>query len=214
MFPAVGGGYQASYAAAGSASALTSFTPTPQANGTTTLGWKTSQPASTDVTLGTRPKPLTTQARDTRAPRVRATGVLSLPDGTATITWTTNEKSDSRVVFGTRPKRLRQARRDNARVTSHTVVLTGLRPDHTYYFRVISKDAAGNRTTRPAQATHPHSFVSAAPGVAVHTAEQFRTGQQRGTNVLDTGFGALTMAKTRGTATYQSHILDAQQFVT
>ncbi|MGZ4582348.1 MAG: fibronectin type III domain-containing protein, partial [Nocardioidaceae bacterium] len=160
------------------------------------------------------PATFTVPKKDTRAPRITGTRVLALPDGTATVTWTTNEKSDSRVVFGTSRKRLTSSRMDSARVTSHAVVLTDLLPNRTYYFRVVSKDPAGNRAVRPSKAKRPFRFVSSAPGVAVHTAQQFRTGRLGGSRVLNTGFGALTLAKARTRATYQSNVLDAQQFVT
>ena len=263
MFPAAAGGYQATYAVAGSPAALTGFTASASPDGTAELGWKSSQPATTAVEIGATPREQTTTLRtggmttrhlatalnltagrtyyyrtvsidamnrrsvwparnepaatftvptaDTRPPRVSAARAMPLPDGTATISWKTNEKSDSRVAFGTNPERLRAARYDTARVTSHAVVLTGLRPDRTYYYRVLSKDASGNRT---APTTRPHRFVSAAAGLAVHTAEQFRTGRLRGTTVLDSGFGALTLTGTRTAGSYRSPILDARQYVT
>ena len=74
----------------------------------------------------------------------------------ATITWATNELSSSQVEYGTNKEQTSlSALRDDPTigetgfVVTHTVPLTGLTPSSpagniTYYYRVKSKDAAGN----------------------------------------------------------------------
>lgn len=73
----------------------------------------------------------------------------------ATITWTTNIPATSRVIYDTASRRVsatdggtigsapnygytNSTTRDDAKVTSHSVRLTGLTPNTTYYFRVLS----------------------------------------------------------------------------
>ena len=70
-------------------------------------------------------------------------------DGTVTITWTTDEAADSRVDFGTASGTLNLNSADAALVTSHTITLTGLTPNTTYYFRVTSADASANPASSP-----------------------------------------------------------------
>ncbi len=80
--------------------------------------------------------------------------VTSITKNSATIVWTTCEAATSRVVYGTSrvtdaiandetdSKRGYQfsepATATSAKVTSHSVNLTGLTPNTTYYFRVLS----------------------------------------------------------------------------
>ncbi len=63
---------------------------------------------------------------------------------TITITWETDEASDSRVMYGTEPGNYVAEGYDAAMVASHSIVLTGLSPETTYYFIVDSTDASGN----------------------------------------------------------------------
>ena len=63
---------------------------------------------------------------------------------TATITWTTDENSSSLVDFGTDTSYGSTQGNSADSTTSHSVVLTGLAPDTTYYYRVKSIDVSGN----------------------------------------------------------------------
>jgi len=60
------------------------------------------------------------------------------------ITWQTDEQSDSLVNFGL-DKRYGVSRDPRFDKTSHEILLDELLPATTYYFRVISSDAAGNQ---------------------------------------------------------------------
>lgn len=76
------------------------------------------------------------------------TAVTSGTDvGVLTITWQTSEPATSIVQYGTNSSNLNLGVTNLALVTSHTVKLTGLLPGKTYYYRIISADAAGNTTT-------------------------------------------------------------------
>ena len=64
-------------------------------------------------------------------------------DESAIFTWNTNEPSDSYVEFGT-TNSLGIVQGSDAPTMSHSVTIMGLTPSTTYYYKVRSKDAAGN----------------------------------------------------------------------
>jgi hypothetical protein len=63
---------------------------------------------------------------------------------TAVVTWTTDVVSTSVVAYGLTPA-LELTAGDSTATTSHQVVLSGLQPNHLYYFRVSSCNGAGCR---------------------------------------------------------------------
>ena len=67
--------------------------------------------------------------------------------GVLTITWQTAEPATSIVHYGTNSANLKLGVTNLALVTSHVVKLTGLIPAQTYYYSIVSTDAAGNSTT-------------------------------------------------------------------
>lgn len=67
--------------------------------------------------------------------------------GVLAITWQTSEPATSVVRYGTNSSNLNLGVTNLALVTSHEVKLTGLVPGVTYYFQVVSGDAAGNVAT-------------------------------------------------------------------
>jgi Domain of unknown function (DUF4082) len=66
----------------------------------------------------------------------------------ATITWNTNKLSTSRVDYGTTIA-LGTTTCDATMVTEHSLALSGLTQDKTYFYRVTSVDGLGNTTTLP-----------------------------------------------------------------
>ena len=117
---------------------------------------------------------LTTAAVDRMAPAISKVNVRALPDGTAAVRWRTTENADATLLVGAEPDALVELYSD-ARDNVHSVVVTHLRPDITYHYRVRSADSAGNETVWPPPTEPPATFVSAATGVADQTAPQFRT---------------------------------------
>ncbi len=67
-------------------------------------------------------------------------------DEAVEISWTTDILSDSRVFYGLTPGLGSSSALDPVTVTGHTVVVSGLLPDTTYYFDVESADRGGNAT--------------------------------------------------------------------
>jgi len=61
----------------------------------------------------------------------------------AMVSWTTSERTDALVQFGESALLGRTAYLPNF-VTNHVLRLPGLIPDHAYFYRIVSRDAAGN----------------------------------------------------------------------
>ncbi|MBI3607353.1 MAG: fibronectin type III domain-containing protein [Nitrospirae bacterium] len=84
---------------------------------------------------------------DSTPPIISAVTAGSITASGATITWTTDEPADSRVEYGLTTAYEIAQMIDSASVTSHSLTLSGLNEGRTYYFRVTSRDAAGNAAT-------------------------------------------------------------------
>lgn len=92
----------------------------------------------------------TSAPADTTAPVISGVNVSPLATTTATVNWTTNEAANSKLYYSTsNPIDFGTALvvGDSAMVTSHVLNLTGLSATTTYYFAVVSKDAAANAAT-------------------------------------------------------------------
>ncbi|MFZ2188248.1 MAG: fibronectin type III domain-containing protein, partial [Candidatus Moraniibacteriota bacterium] len=90
----------------------------------------------------------TTEGGDTTPPTISAVTSTSITSTTATITFTTNENSSSYIDYGTTQNVYTKTTGNSADATmSHTVNLTALTPNTTYYYRVRSVDASGNEAT-------------------------------------------------------------------
>jgi hypothetical protein len=82
------------------------------------------------------------QQGDRTAPSISDVSIVKT-DTTATITWKTTEASWTWLLWGTTASYGQEVKTE-AFVTSHSVALTGLTPNTTYYFQIKTKDAAGN----------------------------------------------------------------------
>ena len=94
------------------------------------------------------------------------TAVTATPDldgESATIAWSTNEPASSRVDYGTSPGSLTQNVSSATLENTHSIVLSGLTPGSTVYYRVTSADAASNATTEPNPPAAPLSFTLPSP---------------------------------------------------
>jgi hypothetical protein len=84
----------------------------------------------------------------------------------ATITWTTDEASDSVVNYGTTTE-LGTIVSDATMVMNHSVTLTGLTPETTYYYEVWSTDSAGNTATDDNNEAYYNFTTEAAAALSV-----------------------------------------------
>ena len=87
------------------------------------------------------------QAEDDTTPPVISNVNANASHNSCEITWTTDEAASSVVVYGTSSSNLDQQEVVSGYVTSHSVTLTGLSPETTYYFRVKSADTSSNQST-------------------------------------------------------------------
>jgi peroxiredoxin len=68
-------------------------------------------------------------------------------DVSAIITWTTDKPATSQVLYGLDKSASNSTPEDSKLVTSHTVKVSGLKANSTYYYRIKSVDADGNAAT-------------------------------------------------------------------
>ncbi len=81
---------------------------------------------------------------DSTPPVISSVASSSIGTTTATITWTTNEASDSQVRYGTSSGSYTLSKSSASLVTSHSISLTGLDDDRSYYYVVVSNDSSAN----------------------------------------------------------------------
>jgi len=92
--------------------------------------------------------------------------VSNITDRSATVKWTTKKPSSSQVEYGTTAKYGSITDFDYNRVLAHEVILNNLRPETTYWYKVISTDnlnksiSSAGKTSFKTKAT---STVQAAP---------------------------------------------------
>lgn len=99
---------------------------------------------------------------DTTPPAI--TNVTATPSTTsAAVTWATNEGATSRVDYGLAPDALTATATSPGLSASHSVLLSGLSTQTTYYYRVTSTDGSGNTSISPAAAGAPASFTTTPP---------------------------------------------------
>jgi hypothetical protein len=89
----------------------------------------------------------TLAAADTTAPIISAVTAAGITATGATIRWTTNEAATTQVQYGRTTAYGSTTALNSTRLTSHSQALTGLAAATTYYYRVLSRDAAGNLAT-------------------------------------------------------------------
>ncbi|MDD5221106.1 MAG: fibronectin type III domain-containing protein, partial [Candidatus Pacebacteria bacterium] len=88
-----------------------------------------------------------TATPDSSGPEISSVSASGLKENSATITWTTNEAADSFVEFSTSTGFITGTLQGKfVFETSHSVTLSGLTSETTYYYKVRSADSSGNVT--------------------------------------------------------------------
>ena len=84
---------------------------------------------------------------DATPPVVGGVAASGVTHNAATISWTTDEAASSQVEYGTTTAYGNVTPLDSAAVTSHSVALGGLTGATQYFYRVLTRDQAGNLAT-------------------------------------------------------------------
>jgi hypothetical protein len=119
-------------------------------------GQTKNQPASNDTYIR-----ISVSAEDNSPPLIiYGPEVIQITSTSATILWITNEPADSVIDFG-ETENLTQNGFNRTYLTFHSLIMTDLKPDTLYYYRVSSTDENNNgpvmsnihtfRTTRPGE---------------------------------------------------------------
>jgi len=87
------------------------------------------------------------QRKDTTPPVITDVELSSYTDTNAAITWITSENATSQVEYWKTDGDHNTSPLDDDLVQSHTVRVTGLKPNTTYHFSAKSADASGNEAT-------------------------------------------------------------------
>lgn len=120
-----------------------------------------------------------TAGKDSAAPVVTNIKPVTNPDGTVTVTWATNENADATIDYDISADSLKLHAAAAKRGFEHSVQIKGLIPGVTYYYRIKSRDAAGNTVIRPSVTAPPLSFALPQGPCAIDSAvANFRDGGQ------------------------------------
>ncbi|MGD0796574.1 MAG: fibronectin type III domain-containing protein, partial [Acidobacteriaceae bacterium] len=102
--------------------------------------------ANSSALSSTSPNATFTTTGAANGPAISNVSSSGVTSGTATITWTTDQTSTSVVNYGTTSSYGSSASAAGL-ATSHSVMLTGLAPNTTYNFEVVSANAANTSST-------------------------------------------------------------------
>ena len=83
--------------------------------------------------------------QDTQTPTISNISISNLTESTASINWSTNEPADGQIEFSTSPCPCsNNTPLVSSLITTHVINLFTLTANTTYYYRIKSKDTAGN----------------------------------------------------------------------
>jgi hypothetical protein len=118
---------------------------------------------SQDYTFNTLESQTTLDAADTTGPIITNIEASLTAYSGATIAWDTDEPATTQLAYGTSAgSYTASSTLDTTLTRNHSVTLTGLSQDTTYYYRVFSADSAGNETLDD-NSGNSHSFTTSAP---------------------------------------------------
>lgn len=130
---------------------------------------------------------------DTSGPEI--SGVSATPDENngVHIAWTTDEPATSQVDFGTDPAILNQKASEPDLVITHSLTLSNLNPNTTYYYRITSVDQASNTTTYPMPGEEALSFTTPPAVLRDTTVADFTAGASGSCSIVETNNGEVIL---------------------
>jgi len=108
-----------------------------------------------------------TTEKDTTPPVISNIILSEITHNSAKITWDTDEQSNSKVNYGITIA-LGDTISNSAMVTSHSIVLTDLLPETSYYYEVQSTDIEGNTATDDNNGNYYSFITDSAPNNVMH----------------------------------------------
>ncbi len=97
---------------------------------------------------------------DVNPPVISGIKIADISDTTATITWITDEKATGVIEYGASVAYGTTVQEDSL-LTNHSLTLSGLEPEKTYFFRIKSKDA--NKNEAMSEITQPFKTLTPVP---------------------------------------------------
>lgn len=94
---------------------------------------------------------------DTEAPTISDIQVTNITTTKATISWATNEATTSNInygldtTYGSSAPPQDNTTENKVYTMGHSVVISGLNPETTYYFEINIQDSAGNKAVKGGQ---------------------------------------------------------------
>lgn len=98
---------------------------------------------------------------DGTPPAISQVVCTDISDISAVIEWTTDEAATGLVAYGTSPEYGEIIEVSSQPVTAHSVTITGLEPETSYYFKIISLDAEQNEAAH--ESVEPFTTAQAIP---------------------------------------------------
>src|SRR5438067_1880798 len=145
---------------------------------------------------------------DANAPVISRINATAIDGSTAVISWRTNEDADSKVEYSLNsllPPAQTISVTNAAFVTQHTITLTGLTPNSTYFFRITSVDPAGNSAvtlapsfTVPGPTLHDTATIDFAAGTPETACDQNGQNCVPKTYISETSDGEVILAPAAG----------------
>lgn len=136
-----------------------------------------------------------TYSVDSTPPSISGATAIVTGGTTAEVSWTTNEPATSRVEFGTSPSAMTSSFQTGTLTTSHSLQITGLSPNTTYYYSIVATDAFGNAAHWPTTRSSVVSFTTPTAAATDTSASHFGAGTPGvGTYVANSAGGEVILA--------------------
>ncbi len=100
----------------------------------------------------------TSSSKEVVYPLIHDAGI-TLTSATATVSWATYAPADSQIEWGTTTSFGQQNILDSSMVSRHSMVITGLSPNTTYYFRIKSRIDDGTLYTFELKGTTQSTYI-------------------------------------------------------
>jgi|GEM_PF-2912425 len=141
--------------------------------------------ASTPQNIANYSGEFTTAPPDIVPPVISNVSVTNIRSEYATIFWTTDEPADSRVYYG--KNNYSSNKSDDSLSMSHRIVITGLRLQNSYQFKVASRDESGNLAVY--EENPPMNFTTSAYPTAALSVDAAIKTHPFSRNILGSGLG-------------------------